>query len=282
MNSRLHDSYQLRSDGFLMVNLLVCIAVLNGVITAQPIAIIGAFETELELVRSQISEPDTHDILGIQFCSGTLNETSIVVAEVGVAKVNAAMTTILLIEHFKPSAVIFTGIAGALGDSILPGDIVIGRQTVHHDLVSVSDEEIRNFGVINPATGIRNPIYFPADERLVEVALVAAHEIELDSMPTTVGERTPRIVDGIIATGDAFVASAELRADIRTRLGADAVEMEGAAIAQVCFQNDIPCIVIRSMSDNADANATVDFDRFYRIAARNSALFVLKMIELLG
>jgi len=201
-------SDSVKSISFILVYFLVCIALPNNVVTAEPIAIIGAFDTELELVRSRITEPDTHRILGIEFCRGTLNETSIVFAEVGVAKVNAAMTTILLIEHFRPSAIIFTGIAGAVGDSILPGDIVIGRQTAHHDLVSISDEEIRNFGVVNPVNGIRNPVLFPASEQLLESAWRAAGEIELESMTTTVGERTPRVVEGMIATGDAFVASA--------------------------------------------------------------------------
>ena len=279
MNSRFHVSDSVKSISFILVYFLVCIALPNNVVTAEPIAIIGAFDTELELVRSRITEPDTHRILGIEFCRGTLNETSIVFAEVGVAKVNAAMTTILLIEHFRPSAIIFTGIAGAVGDSILPGDIVIGRQTAHHDLVSISDEEIRNFGVVNPVNGIRNPVLFPASEQLLESAWRAAGEIELESMTTTVGDRTPRVVEGIIATGDAFVASAELKADIRSRLDAVAVEMEGAAVAQVCYQHGIPCIVIRSISDNADANAGVDFERFYRIAARNSAQLVMSMIK---
>ena len=261
----------------------MCIVLIfsNGGVSGEPIALLGAFDTELELIRTEISAPDTHIIMGIRFCSGTIRGKQVVVTEAGVAKVNAAVTTALLIEHFNPSAVIFSGIAGALGDSVFPGDIVIGLTTAHHDLVSITDEVREHFGVVNPVTGERNPVFFPADERLISVARDAAREIAFTSMETTVGERIPRVIEGIIATGDAFVASEELRSGIRTDLNANAVEMEGAAVAQVCYQYDIPCIIIRSISDNADANAAIDFECFYRIAARNSAEFVIKMVELL-
>jgi len=262
---------------------ITCVGLLGfaAIAEAKPFAIIGAFNTELDFIRSAISEPDTHCILGIRFYSGILEGKPVIISEAGVAKVNAAMTTTLLIEHFSPSAIIFSGIAGALSDSILPGDIIIGLETVHHDLVSISDKEVMNFGVINPVTGKRNPVFFPADEQLVSIARRASRDIKFEPMMTTMGSRTPRIVEGTIATGDAFIGSTREKADIRSRLNADAVEMEGAAVAQVCHQHDIPCIIIRSISDNADANAAVDFETFYRIAAQHSAMLVLKMIELI-
>ena len=90
------------------------------------------------------------------------------------------------------------------------------------------------------------------------------------------------VVRGTIATGDAFVASAEKRTEIAEALGACAVEMEGAAVAQICYQQGVPCVVIRSISDKADADAEEDLERFYAVAARNSAALVLGILEQLA
>ena len=98
----------------------------------------------------------------------------------------------------------------------------------------------------------------------------------------TDGERTPKIIEGVIATGDSFIASERKKEELRQRLEADAVEMEGAAVAQVCHQMDVPCIVIRSISDMADSRSQEDMERFSRIAANNSASLVQAMTALLG
>ncbi|MHC4495383.1 MAG: 5'-methylthioadenosine/S-adenosylhomocysteine nucleosidase, partial [Planctomycetota bacterium] len=96
------------------------------------------------------------------------------------------------------------------------------------------------------------------------------------------GRRDPKIIKGVVVTGDAFIASADKCAELRKRLEADAVEMEGAAVAQICYQRQIPCLVIRSISDNADEGAVMDKQMFYIMAARNSASLVAEMVGLLG
>lgn len=94
-------------------------------------------------------------------------------------------------------------------------------------------------------------------------------------------KRKPQVITGIIVTGDAFIASAEKKNQLWKDFRADAVEMEGASVAQICYQQNVPLIVIRSISDTADETASKDFNAFYRIASKNSAELVMFIVKLL-
>jgi adenosylhomocysteine nucleosidase len=245
-------------------------------------AILGAFDIEVEILESALEAREQITILGIQFAVGTLRGRRVVVARTGIGKVNAAMTTALLLDHFHPSEVIFTGIAGGINPDLLPGDIVIGATTLQHDFVAVTADSVTRMAPRNPVSGERNPVYIPGDEKLRDLAGIAGRHAALDSMVTSQGKRLPRVMEGVIATGDCFVASTAKKQELRDELRADAVEMEGAAVAQVCYQLGTPCIVIRSLSDNADESAAEDLERFYKVAAQNSARMVMTMVRLLA
>ncbi len=245
-------------------------------------AILGAFGEEVALLKEEMADKQTRTILGLRFLRGNLRGRGVVLAETGVGKVNAAMTVTLLLEHFRPSEVIFTGIAGALSDSFLPGDIVVGERTAQHDLTVLLDTGQEKFSVRDPVSGERNPIYFACDERLLRLAEVASERLTLEGVVTSRGKRTPRIRRGVIITGDAFVASSSKKRELRDLFQADAVEMEGAAVAQVCYQNGVPILLVRSISDKADESASQDLERFYQVAARNSAKLVIRIVELLA
>jgi len=117
---------------------------------------------------------------------------------------------------------------------------------------------------------------------LLSVAEAAAKEVALDKIPTTQGERLPRVRRGVIVAGDVFVVSQTKNAELRKNFGADAVEMEGAAVAQVCWQQNVSCLVIRCISDKADVMANKDFQEFVHAAAGNSAKLTLAIIERLA
>ena len=252
---------------------------------AEPVepvtAILGAFEREVTLLEDQVVERRAEQIEQIRFVTGKLSGRPVVVAWTGVGKVNAAMTTTLLIEHFDPERIIFTGIAGAVNPELRPGDIVIAERTAHHDMGTVWPEGLFQKGVKSRLDGIENPIFFPADAKLVSCAQRAAERIAMTRIETAEGQRTPRIIKGVVVTGDAFIASAQKCAELRKKLNADAVEMEGAAVAQICYQREIPHVVIRSISDNADEGAVFDKQMFYILAAKNSADLVAEMVALL-
>ena len=250
---------------------------------SQPItAILGAFNKEVMMLEEQLTDKQQQTIEGMRFVTGRLHGKSVVVAWTGIGKVNAAMTTTLLIEHFRPGEVIFSGIAGSVNPQLSPGDIVIAAETAHHDMGILRADGFYNRGVINPLDGWRNPVYLPADKRLLKLAEQAADQVVLETIKTTVGERTPKIIKGVVVTGDVFVASPAKCAELRERLNADAVEMEGAAVAQICYQRRIPHLVVRSISDKADETAREDSMMFQEMAAKNSATLIAKIAELLS
>ena len=166
------------------------------------------------------------------------------------------MAATLLVEQFQPTHVLFTGIAGGLNPYLRPGDVVIGAKTVYHDYGEWTPEGFRVGLTVDPFTGKPNPLFFPADVGLLAVAEKAALGLKLAPVKTTLGERTPRVVTGVIVTGDAFVASLAKKDALRKEFKADATEMEGAAVAQICWQRRVPCPILRSLSDSAGAKAT--------------------------
>jgi adenosylhomocysteine nucleosidase len=114
------------------------------------------------------------------------------------------------------------------------------------------------------------------------MAEAAAREVQWRKVSTSVGKREPRVVRGVIVTGDVFVASLSKVAALRRQFQADAVEMEGAAVAQVCAQQGVPCLIIRSLSDKADSTTQMDLNQFGRIACSNSASLTLAILHRLA
>lgn len=250
----------------------------SGSLHAQTV-VLGAFQDEITWLVARLDDQKSIQIMSLQFTEGKIGDREVIVGLTGVGKVNAAMTTTLVIEHFQPSEVIFTGVAGGIDPDLHPGDIVIGARTVQHDLADVYPDSIVCFGVRNPLNGQRNPVFFATDSELLIRAQKAAEEAEFEVIPTSMGDRLPTVITGIIATGDAFITSTPKKQELRKNLNADAVEMEGAAVAQICYQFGIPCLVIRALSDQSDENAMQDFERFYQVAARNANRLVLEIVE---
>lgn len=265
-----------------MILLLMCGVGRAEERTPPVTALLGAFDIEVAILHEAVTGKQYHKHLGVTFTVGRLKGRRVVLAETGVGKVNAAMTTALLLDHFQPSEVIFTGIAGGIDPDLHPGDLVIGERTAQHDLMYLGDDDYHNFAVRNPVNGIRNPIMIPADKRLLHLAHQASKQIRLQQIVLGSVKRRPKIRSGVIVSGDAFVASSKKKLELRRRLNADAVEMEGAAVAQVCHQQEVPCLIVRSLSDRADQRARQEAQRFKRVAARNSAMFVMKTVELLA
>jgi adenosylhomocysteine nucleosidase len=204
------------------------------------------------------------------------------VAHSGVGKVNAAMTATVLLDHFRPREVLFTGAAGGLNPELAPGDIVLGAKTVQHDYGNLSPHGFQPEVTRNPVAGDYNPLFFTAAESLLAVAETAGKDVALAKVPSRQGDRLPKIMTGVVATGDVFVSAPAKSAQLREQFQADAVEMEGAAVAQICWQQNMPCLVIRCVSDKADAAAAADFARFREVAAANSAKLTVRTLELLA
>lgn len=244
----------------------------------EPItALLGAFDEEVKLVQQSLKDPKTQTLNGVQFVTGRLGNRQVVVAETGIGKTNAAMTTAFVLAHFRPERILFSGIAGGVNPDLQPGDIVIARQTGYHDYHSVTFDQRPTNQTRNAVDRQPNPAYFPADSILLQTALLVVKKIQFENIPVTA--RPPSVITGTVVTGDEFVNSEARANQLRTDHNADATEMEGAAVAQVCYQQRVPCLVIRSLSDKANSNARQDMLTFYKIAARNSAKLVVAIVE---
>jgi adenosylhomocysteine nucleosidase len=265
---------------FLIVNIVVATNAQSSNTTAVT-GILGAFRDEANYLLTQLQQKKEIVIQQVHFTEGILSGRHVVIAQTGMGKVNAAMTTTLMLEHFQPREIIFTGIAGALNPQLLPGDLVIGTRVTYHDYGIVDPDTMLHRPTHNPFTLKENPLYFTCDTQLVSYARRLSNTISLEKIHRNDTDQSPRIITGTIVTGDVFVSSATAAKSLQQQLQADATEMEGAAVAQVCFQQHVPFIVIRSMSDNANDHAHTDVASFYEVAAHNSARFVMGILKML-
>jgi adenosylhomocysteine nucleosidase len=233
---------------------------------------------EVETLGEKLTDRQERTVRGVRFTTGILNDRRVVLAYSGMGKVNATQAATLLVEHFQPTHVLVAGIAGAVNLDLRPGDVVIGARTAYHDYGEYTPEGFRVTPTVDPFSGRPNPLFFAADADLLGAAEKAAAGLKLSPVRSGSGERTPRVVTGVIVTGDAFVASPVKKEALRREFKADATEMEGAAVAQVCGQSRVPCLVLRSLSDDAGARAQEDVRLFAKTAAQNSALLVAGIV----
>jgi adenosylhomocysteine nucleosidase len=241
---------------------------------AQHVAVVGAMPEEIRLLTEALTKKEVIEKSGVTFYKGKLNGQKIVVLKSGVGKVNAAYSTTILLENFPVQKVIFIGVAGGLHPNSYPGDMVIGEAVFHHDYARHLAEEYLVNPTRNPTTNELNPLYFPCDTTLVALAQQSSLNAEL----VKVDGRIPKIFSGNIATGDVFVSNSEKAKWLYEDFNALATEMEGAALGQICYQRNIPFIVIRSCSDNANNQAHLDFGAFMKPAAENSIRVVMGIL----
>lgn len=227
------------------------------------IGIIGAVVEEAEAIKKEIKEIKEIKetvISGISFFTGKFNDRDVVFVQSGIGKVNAAITATLLIEKFKVSEVIFSGVAGSLDERLKVGDVVIGRDIVQHDVDATA------FGYKMGQIPQMKEWAFESDKELVEKA-------------GNVNDFDHRIFFGRILTGDQFVS----KKDVKIRLGKDfealCVDMESGAVAQVCTRLGVKFLIIRSISDSITDESDMEYETFVKLAAKNSTR-ILKEITL--
>ena len=247
--------------------------------TTERIFAVMGIAREVAPVESRLQGTTTTNIQGMVFTSGTITGARIVTVRSSVGKTNSALAAALLLERFKPSAVIWTGTAGAVDPGLNPADVVIGIGVGYHDYGAMTVGGFTRNPTRNSGTGQTDPAFFPPDGNLLAAARRAAGVVTLSRGPLPASEPAPRILEGLIATGDAFVADPARRNEIRTALKASAVEMEGAAVAQVCARYNIPFLVIRSITDRADGQATDRYQRFVDTSSHNAAELALATIQ---
>ena len=231
----------------------------------RTLGIIGAMEEEISFLRDKMEIVTTKNIIGLTYYVGRYVGNNVVLVKSGIGKVNAAICTQVLIDHFGVDYVINTGVAGALSSNLHIGDILISIDAVQHDMDTTAFGD--PVGIIPRMA----ESYFPADEALIRLAMKAAAEIHGGY----------KVLEGRVASGDQFISTKEQKEKIRHDVKGDCAEMEGAAIAHTCYLNRIPYLVIRAISDDANEKAEMSFDEFCLMAAKRSSDLVEKMIEMM-
>ena len=228
--------------------------------------IIGAMELEVEELKKEMAVTAVIRKAGMDFHEGSLNGTPVVIVRCGIGKVNAALCVQILIDEFKVSHVINTGVAGSLNAGLDIGDILISRDAIHHDM------DVRVFGYRLgevPQMGFRE---FKADEKLMELAKKACEKVNPDI----------HVMYGRVVSGDQFISSKEVKEHLIAEFQGDCAEMEGASIAHGAYLNNTPFVIIRAILDKADDSAEMDYPTFESAAARHSAALVKEMLKELG
>ena len=256
-----------------LVVLVAIVAVLNGCATVpvsqtseQPIGIISAMSSELQLLLDTATITRTDTIAGEKYYVGTLASKPIVLVKAGVGKILAASGATTLINEYGVDSIIFTGIAGGVADVTDVLDMVISTDLVVHDYGTITND-----GFVWRANSGTVEGFIPADPALIDAAYAA-------SVAVVGSEHTFK---GNIATGDQFVSSEWYVKELQTRFNSYATEMEGASVALVAHRYGVPFVVIRSMSDKADGQAHETMADFGQRAADNSASIVVELLRAL-
>lgn len=225
--------------------------------------IIVAMKEELEEILKIMNNINEKKIYNIQYFEGKINTTDIIIVESGVGKVNAARITQILIDKLEVENIINVGSAGALNEELNIGDIVIADTLIQHDFDITAFNH--NKGYI---TGVGD--YIETDKSLQEKFKKAANKIE---------DKTYKIKVGTIASGDIFCIDIKMKDKIQSKFNAECIEMEGAAIAQVCYLDKIPFIVIRSISDSPNGNNAIVFDEFVKLASKRCSEILINFFN---
>ena len=217
------------------------------------IGIIGAMDVEVDTLKALVENKKTETVSGVEFVTGDLHGQKAVIAKCGIGKVFASLCAQTMIMKYNPECIINVGVGGALSPLLDCADIAVAESLVQHDMdtTAIGDP----IGLIS---GI-NIVNIPTDKKLSEELI------------TAVKQQGINCISGVIASGDIFVSTSQKKDFIRDTFNAVVCEMEGAAIAQVCYVNDVPVAVVRAVSDKADGSAEKDYPSFVAEASANTS-----------
>lgn len=250
----------------------------------RPTLVLYAFDAEGTLLQQQMTGVSVDTALGRAIRVGQISGKAVVLAESGVGMTNAAMTTQHLLDRYQPAAVVFSGIAGGVDSTLNIGDIVVCSTWTTHDYGHYDAEGFCYRGIsfyVPEADSIRRVGHVAVDKELLTVArTLRADQLSLKK----IGDRTPQVaIGGRGASGNSFIDNIEKRRWLADSLHARVVDMESAAVVQVCTVNDVPCLVFRSASDLAGGSgsetAHTQMEQFMAIAAENSSRVVIAFLD---
>lgn len=228
----------------------------------KTIGIIGAMEVEVAILKEKMEDVRIIKKASMDFYEGILAGKKVVVVRSGIGKVNAGICAQILADVFSVDAIINTGIAGSLNKNINIGDIVLSTDVVQHDM------DATGFGYRKGQIPQMPVFFFNADDNLRRLAAEVCKEVNPDI----------QVFEGRIASGDQFVCDQDVKNRIVSEFSAYATEMEGVAIGQAAYLNEIPFLVVRAISDKADGSAQMDYSEFEKAAVDHSVRLTLNML----
>jgi adenosylhomocysteine/aminodeoxyfutalosine nucleosidase len=224
------------------------------------LAIMGAMEEEITPLLKYFTDIKINQFANNTYYEAKYKNIDVVIAYSKIGKVFSTLTATTLIQKFRCNTLLFSGVAGGINPALEIGDLIVASKLTQHDL------DITAFG--HPFGFVPGgDVFVKTDEKLKNIALKTAKQNGI------------KIIEGIIATGDQFIANEKRKKFISDTFKADALEMEGASVAVVCDALDVPCLILRAISDTANMDAGFNFEEFLETSAKNSARFLIKIID---
>jgi 5'-methylthioadenosine/S-adenosylhomocysteine nucleosidase len=241
--------------------------------------ILGAMPSEIVSIEAELTQVARGELEGYPYLRGRLGRRAVIVSVTGVGITAAAMTSALFIHHFRPSELVFTGSGARLNPELRTGDIIISARTSHHNAGNWTESGMVYRKVRGALKGQMTPYEFRPDPELLKIARDAIRDFQ--QKPITVQSKTyvPTVRVGRVCSGDVFGVTRQKIKDIREKLGADLIEMESSAAAQVCWQLGVPHLVIRSGSNLAQPSPGEDYRALGQIAAHQAARFTAHCVR---
>ena len=229
----------------------------------KTIGIIGAMDEEVSRLKEKMHVKKVEKKAGMEFFDGELAGKEVVIVRSGIGKVNAGICTQILVDDFQVEAVINTGVAGSLKNEINIGDIVLSSDSLQQDM------DATGFGYKPGIIPRMEQSVFVADAQLIELAKQVNEQVNPEI----------RTFVGRVVSGDQFISDKQKKDYLVEQFAGYCTEMEGAAIAQTCYVNEIPYLVIRAISDKADNSATMDYGEFEAKAIEHTVKLLTGMME---
>jgi adenosylhomocysteine nucleosidase len=246
----------------------------------RPLGIVSALPEEMGNLGLALDKGEVVEVAGFHFRHGRVDGHAVVLTEAGCGKVASALVGSLLLDRFGCRGLVFSGVAGGLDPDLAIGDIVIADELIQHDYGAVASAHLTAYHPGLPPIGevTERPGFLldPGIRRAIAASLAS-----FTLPPSAECGRAPRVLLGRVLSGDQFVNCVETRDRLHADFGGQAVEMEGAALAQVAERFGVPCVVVRCLSDLAGAESHMDFATFLTEAAGSAATVVRRLIPII-
>lgn len=228
------------------------------------IGIIGAMESEIAALKNLMQVHTLTQKTNMDFYDGILEGKPVVVVRCGYGKVNAGICVQILADLFQVTHIINLGVAGSLNPELHIGDILISEKALQHDM------DCSPLGFVPGQIPDIDVHAFPSDRTMIDTAVAACRKVNPDI----------NVLTGLVVTGDQFISNKAVKDRLVAMFHGDCAEMEGAAIAQASYLNELPFVIIRAISDQADDSAgEMDFPTFEKQAAEHGAKLVIEFIR---